>query len=259
MPTPQSQAEKLRSIVVVSLLFGTTLYTGYSEGYLSLIRLPLWLAIVCSSALAVYLATSISTRHLLASILAVLVVEYWKETVGVRCGMWTYHGIDGRYLFGVWLWVTASLSVLALSRLAVRYSSKLQRVEAPRALSRVTVLVVAALIPITLGKYWRLATPEFWIFYLVAIAIDLVAVRRIRAPWVLLVVIVAWSGGGLSEYLGGIHSAVWTFAYDVRFPPRYLIIGGWPLEILAQFAIAAFLSQVPLSKLLDSRGEASHA
>jgi hypothetical protein len=53
--------------------------------------------------------------------------------------------------------------------------------------------------------------------------------------------------GNPSEYAGAIASGCWSFPFDSTYPPLYAVLACWPLEILVQFSVSAFLAGESLS------------
>ena len=172
--------------------------------------------------------------------------------------MWTYHGSSDQYLFGVWLWVAASLSAYALSRELLRSCDGWNQIRLPPLANLLLIFVIAAIIPLTLGEYAPHVNAAFWVFYAALLLISVIALQATPFSVLAVSVTLSWLVGGPSEYLGSISSGAWTFAHNVRFPPTYLLVGCWPLEIVAQFSIAAFLSGERLAEMLTSTVRASH-
>jgi hypothetical protein len=231
------------NLLLVALLLGVTLFSAYVEGYWSLIALPFWLSLAAGFAVAAWLALTISTRRLLALILGIFMIEYLKETIGIRSGMWIYHGINGSYLIGVWAWVLAGLVTFTLAtRVAARLIRKLAPT-LPRALNLlnpVLVVLIFLIIPLTLGPYRPGAGAWFWGFYAAVFLVSLVTSLRLDFPVFLGLVLVTWLMGNLSEYVGSVPNHLWTFPHNPNYPPFFLVMGCWPLEILSQYALSAF-------------------
>lgn len=56
------------------------------------------------------------------------------------------------------------------------------------------------------------------------------------------IVLTAWIVSNPSEYAGSVSSQVWIFLYNSDYPPCFLLFGCWPLEILTQYGLSAFLA-----------------
>lgn len=235
----------MQNLLLTALFIFVTLFTAFHEGYIPLISIPFWISIIAGFSIIIWLAWNISTLRLLSLILSIFIIEYIKETIGVRSGMWTYHGINGFYNFGVWAWVLGGLIAYTLSiKVVIRQIRKL-KLSLPRWLNPVILLLVSFLIPLTMGDYWRGAGILYWSFYVLLLIAGIYASIRMDFPVFAGIVITAWIVGNPSEYLGS-QSGVWTFTYNPLYPPFFLLFGCWPLEILAQYSLSAFLAHEPL-------------
>ena len=162
--------------------------------------------------------------------------------------MWTYHGVNGLYNFGVWAWVLAGLIVYTLStRVVIRKLRKL-KISLPRWLNLVILILISLLIPLTMGDYWSGAGDLFLSFYALLLILGIYASIRMDFPVFAGIVITAWIVGNPSEYVGSVSSGAWTFTHNPDYPPFFLLFGCWPLEILAQYLLSAFLVKEPLDK-----------
>jgi hypothetical protein len=83
---------------------------------------------------------------------------------------------------------------------------------------------------------------SFWCFFGSVGVIAMVAAKHMPIHVFAAVVLSGWFVGNLSEYVGSASSGCWTFPHNPHYPPLYLVMGCWPLEILAQFSISAFLA-----------------
>lgn len=92
----------VRNFVLVALLAAVLLFTAFHEGYLGSIAVPFWILLAAAFAICTWLALSISSRRLLSLLLAVFILEYVKEAIGIRSKLWVYHGAGGQFNFGVW-------------------------------------------------------------------------------------------------------------------------------------------------------------
>jgi hypothetical protein len=280
-------------------------------------------------------ALNISTPRLLSLILVIFIVEYVKETIGVRSGLWKYYDHLGQenlqYNFGICAWVLAGMSVYWLAvRLVIPSLRKLKEfyqqwnplnpnliivvlilalipftvngyglsTEAPfpgaphwwiwwfwglyAALFVATVaaargvefsdlfgyrispnlaivLLVIVIIPLTLGRYGDPANPggSDWLkwslgFYIVLLLLTLETANRMDSPIFLGLLLTTWVVAIISEYTGAIQNGIWEFTNDKVFPPFFLVIGCWPLEIFTQYRLSAVLAKEPLDKYTGS-------
>ena len=118
---------RAQNLVLVALFIIVTLFTAFHEGYLPVISVLFWILIIAGFSISVWLALSISTSRLLSLMLGIFIIEYVKETIGIRSKIWTYHGIGGLYNFGVWAWVLGGLVAYTLAtRVVIRLIRKLK-------------------------------------------------------------------------------------------------------------------------------------
>ncbi len=257
-PTHLGGIGRGRNMALVLLLFAALLFAAFCEGYLPLISLPFGLSLVGGLALAMWLAMRTSTARMLALLLSIFFIEYAKETIGIRSGLWVYHGVRGQYLFGVLAWVVAGVSTHALSTgVAIPLLRRLD-LKAPRWLGSATLVGLFALVPLTLGPYWAGTGALFWSFYAFMLAATLRGTLRMPFPVFGAIAVSAWLVGNPGEFLGSVSSGAWTFPHNPDYPPFFLLASCWPLEILAQYSLSAFLAGEPLvDKVPSSKG--SHA
>jgi hypothetical protein len=246
--TSHTNNARRQNLALVVLLMSITLFTAFHEGYLSLISPLFWGLLIVAFLITVWLAWWISTKRLLSLVLGIFVIEYLKESIGIRAGMWTYHGAGGLFNFGVWAWVLAGLITYALStRVVIRQIRKL-RLSLPLWLNPIILILIWSLIPLTLKDYWSGAGGLFWSFYALLLIAGIYVSVKMEFPVFAGIVITAWIIGNPSEYVGSAASGVWTFTHDPNYPPLFLLFGCWPLEILAQYSLSAFLAKEPLDK-----------
>jgi uncharacterized protein (DUF362 family) len=72
-------------------------------------------------------------------------------------------------------------------------------------------------------------------------------------PVFLGLLLTTWVIAVISEYTGAIHNQIWTFSYNDKFPPLFLVIGFWPLEIFTQYRLSAVLAKEPLDQYTGSK------
>lgn len=247
MPSSNSNNAVPQNLLLVALLILITLFTAFHEGYLPLISVLFGASLIAAFLISAWLALSISTGRFLALIAVIIVMEYIKETIGIRSKVWTYHGINGMYNFGIWSWVWGGLIAYTLStRAAVSLLKKL-RLSLPRWINPIILCVIFLLIPLTLGKYGSGVGVLFWVFYILLLGVGVYAAGKIDFAILAALVITAWVVANPSEYLGSASSKVWTFTYNPDYPPFFLLFGCWPLEIVAQYSLSAFLVKEPLN------------
>lgn len=237
-----------RNLLLVSLLMVITLFTIFHEGYLRIISPIFWITLIIGFSISIWLALTVSSIRFVSLILTIFIIEYIKETIGIRSGVWTYHGIGRSYNFGVWAWVLAGVITYTLStRIVIRLIRKL-KISWPGWLKPVIIIVVASLIPLTLGDYRNGAGWLFWLLYAVLFIAGIYASIKMEFPVFAGIIIASWLVGNPSEYVGSAASGVWTFTHNPHYPPFFLLFGCWPLEILAQYLLSAFIAKEPLDK-----------
>jgi len=245
---PQVNTTRARNLFLIALFIFASIFTAIQEGYVSLMTAAFWVSLISGFLLCVWLAFSTSTTRLLALILGIFIIEYIKETIGMRSGMWSYHGLEGHYTFVVSTWVLAGLIVYVLAtRIVIRLIRKLN-LGVPRWVNLVVLVLIGALIPIGLGDYWAGAGAFFWLFYAVLFVVGIALAVRMKFPVFIGIVITAMIISNPSEYVGSIASRLWTFTHSPEYPPFFLLFGCWPLEILVQYALSGFMADEPLDK-----------
>jgi hypothetical protein len=235
------------NLILIVLLISITAFTAFHEGYFPLISIPFLILLLAGFSIAVWLSKYISTKRLIAFILGIFIIEYFKETIGIRSGIWTYHGIDGQYNFGVWSWVLGGLVTYTLStRIVMQQIRKLNRTF-PRWLNQIILTLLFLFILLSLGDYRDSMGVLFYSFYALLFAVTFYASLRIDFCVFAGIIVSAWIIGNPSEYIGSVASGVWTFTHNPVYPPFFLVFGCWPLEILAQYSLSALLANESLN------------
>jgi uncharacterized protein (DUF362 family) len=249
MPCQTSQARSAcgRNVFGVVLLFAALLVAAVFEQHWRRSLIPLGLWLVFGFGLCLHLALRASTVRLLALLLTIFFVEYAKESIGVHAQLWSYTGPGGSYVFGVLAWVVAGTATYAAATGQAIPLLRRCRLTAPRWLNLVVVLGLAGLLAVLLRDKRHLVGVPFWSFYALLVLVSLLAVRRMPFHVLAGIVVCAWLAGAISEYLGSSVGRAWIFRGDPAFPPAYLLAACWPLEILAQYALSAFLAGEPVS------------
>jgi len=246
--TNQIENTRMRNLALIALFLSITLFTIFHEGYLGMITPLFWIILLTGFSIAIWLALKISTIRLVSLLLVIFIIEYIKETIGIRSGFWHYNGTGGSYNFGVWAWVLAGLISYALAtRVIIRLLRKL-KIAWPGWLKVVIIILVTLIIPLTLGDYAAGAGWMFWLFYAVLFIFAIYSAVKMEFIVLASIIIASWLIGNPSEYVGSINSGVWTFTYDPHYPPFFLLFGCWPLEILAQYQLSAFFAKEALDK-----------
>jgi hypothetical protein len=240
--------ERLRNYIIIALVVATTAFTAYNEGFFPLISLPFLALTLTGVGFSIWLASGISSRRLLSLILSIFIIEYFNQTICVRSGFWAYNGNPGQLNFAIWAWVLAGLTAYTLStRIAIPVIRKLG-LKLPRLLSAMALTVMFAALLLSLGPYRDGAGTLFYTFYIVLFLGVLYASFWMDGFVFFGLVLMAMLVGNLSEYLGGIDSSVWTFGHDRDYPPFFLLFCCWPIEILAQYSLSAYLAGETLNE-----------
>jgi hypothetical protein len=246
-----------KNLLLIALFIIVTLFTAYQEGYLPMISVLFWLVLIMGFAVSIWMALEITTPRLLSLMLGIFIIEYIKETIGIRSGMWSYHGLNSAYNFGVWAWVMGGMGVFWLAvRVVIRWMRK-QTAAIPRRwnlINPLVVVLVLAIIPLTLGEYRSGAKGWFPLLYVILFLVALVTACRMELPVFLGLLLTTWIVGFCSEYAGSVPNHIWTFTHNPNYPPFFLIVGCWPLEIFTQYALSAFLANEPLDKYTFKEG-----
>lgn len=239
---------KIPNLFLVALFLIITFFTIFHEGYLGKITPLFWITLIAGFSICTWLALKISTIRFVSLLLVIFIIEYIKETIGIRAGFWRYNGISGSHNFGVWAWVLGGVVSYALAtRVIIRVTRKL-KISWPRWLKPATVLLVASIIPLKLGDYQSGADWMFWLFYTVLLIAAIYASLKMEFPVLVGIIIASWIIGNPSEYVGSTNSEVWTFTHNLNYPPLFLLFGCWPLEILAQYSLSAYIAKEALDK-----------
>jgi uncharacterized protein (DUF362 family) len=251
--------------LIVILLATAVFSSAYWERYFPAISPLLWFLMALGFALSIWIASYITSRRLMALILTIFVMEYVKETIGIQAGFWRYTGgAGGEYQFGVWMWVLVGLSAFAASVGIVMPFLRAFNLYVPRA---VQVLIPVAFFAAVMPALQKPMAPEvaaaYAGFYLVLLAVGILAALSAEFYVLMGVVATSLALGLPSEYAGSAPDhAIWMFCQDPAaggrvgcLPPVFLLTGCWPLEILAQFAISAWLAGEGLGKYSEDEPE----
>ncbi len=263
--------EKLRNLVIVGLVIAVTLVSAVHENYLVIekgwapaFHSMFWFVLLGGFCLLVWLAWSISTRRLVSFVAVIFIIEYINQSLATKLGLWTYSAQGGAYIFGVWAWVVSGLVTYAIaSRATVRLTMK-GKLSLPRFLNPVVVIMLFLVICFFgrdhLIEAGRQMLQSFLIFYGALMVVGILASLWMDTRALVGVIISALIVGFISESAGA-TAGIWQFlqppspdqvsalaqsSQAIRIspscPPVYLILGCWPLEILAQFALSALIS-----------------
>jgi hypothetical protein len=244
----------MRNLLLTAALAAIVLFTAANEGYLHTISVLFWLVLMAGVAMTACLGRVATTTRMLALILVVYLIETVKEANGIRDGLWIYHGRGGLFSFGVWSWVVGAVGVSTVAVrwfapwirgiLGARYGAASPQI--PAWVAPALVLLLFLLMAATLGPYRPGVGRLFWIFYLILAAVCLYAVRKMDFALFAALAVTSIFIGNVSEFVGGVQSGIWTFPHDRHWPPFFLVCCCWPLEIIAQYAIAAYFADEPL-------------
>jgi hypothetical protein len=246
--TDNTHKNNFTNLPIIALLAIIFLYTAYIEGYFGIVSLLFGGTLFAGFLITIWLALKVSTKRLLACILSIFVIEYIKESTGIRTGLWKYNGIDGNYLFGVWSWVLVGLVSYTLStRVVIRQIRKLN-LTFPVWLNCLLLTLLSLLIPLTIGSYSKGVDAFFIVFYSLLFVTGIYFSFKMDFAVFAGIIITACILSFPSEYSGSMGSGVWTYTYHPNYPPVFLIFGCWPLEILVQYILSAHLSSEALDK-----------
>lgn len=233
-------------LVVVAVIFMAA-FTARQEGYIPLISALFSVVLAGAACVSIWLAFNIATKRLVALVFVVIVMEYLNQTIANNTGLWTY--ARPSLMFSVWIWVLASMTSFALARLVV--TPILARIETPIPRSFNTILIVglAGVGLLLMGPSRPQASLEFWILYSLLFAVAVYASFKMEFSIFAALAIVAIAVGIPSEYFGSTGNGSWSFPFDPDFPPWYLVLACWPLEIVAQYFLSGLLvGEIPVGE-----------
>ena len=246
--TPDTNTVRSRNLLILALLIVVTLFSAYHEGYLPLISIPFWVSIIAGVVIAGWLALGISTKRFLSLVLVIFIVEYIKETIGMKSHIWSYHGTSGQYSFVVWVWVLAGLVAYTVSTKVLIGVIRKLRCTVPRWVNPAILIIISSVIPLGMGDYRGAAGVLFLLFYAVVFVLCINVSIKTEFPVLAGIVITAWIIANPSEYVGSVTCHAWTFTHNPDYPPFFLLFGCWPLEIFVQYSLSAFLAHEPMNK-----------
>ena len=228
--------------------------TAIHEGYVGIVDGKF--AAVLAGGLVVMLGLSLveSFGRILSLMVAITVIELVKEALGIRYGLWAYQGRDGGFLFGVVAWVLAGLSVYTLAKWVISPFVRRWVGTPTRAFHTPILLGLAGLSFALLAFSGPPVGPGLWVLYAVLLVLGAWRMRRCDLAMLLSVVVLGWGVGNLSEYLGS-RAGIWTFPGHPGYPPLYLVFGLWPIDLIAQIALARLL--VPREVVFQRVAEAA--
>jgi uncharacterized protein (DUF362 family) len=218
------------------LLFGTAIYEGHLGRFVS----GFGVLILAGLAAMAVLAVVERTGRILSLLGSVFAIELVKEYLGIRYGLWVYHGVRTSFLTGVLSWVLAGVSMFTLSKFAIAPFVRAILPTKSRALHLPILMGIVALALVLLNVQGAHLGTWMWVLYAILLALAALGVRRMDLATLVATVLCAWGVGNLSEYLGA-QAGIWTCPGHPGYPPLYLVFGLWPIEVLAQFALARLL------------------
>ncbi len=247
--------DRPKNLFLAGLFIAVTLFAAVHEGYAPMLRGPFLVLLLFGFACVVWMALFSSTKRMLALLLGVFLIEYVKESIGVASKCWTYNGPGHFYTFGILAWVAAAVTVYVVSsRVLIKTVSLLEPSfpqwlrPAPRWINPLCVAFFFWFIWLSLGEYWDGVGYYFVAFYVILFAVAAYTSIRMNFAVFAGTVMATLIAANLCEYLGAIAAGIWTFSHSPSYPPLFLVIGCWPLEILTQFALAAFLAAESLGQ-----------
>jgi len=236
----------VRNLILILIMFAALAVAAVAEGYANQLSFLFVGLLVGGFGLSLWLGMRTATARLSALLALAFFMEYIIQTINAASGLCQYHGVGGQYLFGVMAWLVGACSAQALSTGVTIPLLQRLHLRAPGWLNSVLVLVLVALIPLTAGRYGPLMGLSFWCFFGLVGLIAMIAARQMPIHVFAGVVLSGWLVGNPSEYFGAISSGCWSFPYSPSYPPLYAVIACWPLEILVQYSLSAFLAGEPV-------------
>jgi uncharacterized protein (DUF362 family) len=175
-----------------------------------------------------------------------------------------YKGNPGGFLLGVWTWVWGGVTIYCIaSKISVRFTSR-NRFTLPRFLNPILIVALFSALalfcpelPFCNGdmlEWWpelydeQAWTTLFWAFYVGLLVICVIASLFADIRTLFGIVITVFIIGYIGE-IAGASANIWQYLVEngdkcqyTPVPQLYLLIGCLPLEVIAQFAIAALLA-----------------
>lgn len=273
--------EKLTNVFVVLLVLAVTVAAGFQEDHIRILEngslwfkpgvdgAIFWVLLAAGFLLVFWLALTITTLRLVSFVVAVVIIEYFNQTIGTRLDLWHYSSPQQTYLFGICVWVTASLfAYLGASKAVCRLSMR-SWLKWPRWFNPVVIIALLAIIwylgpakvkELDFQDAWYSDSHLFWLFFVALAVVGALASLWADSRLIIGIVISAVIVGFISESSGA-AATIWKFpgSEQTFCPPVYLILGCWPLEILAQFALSALFAGEALVVLPPSDGEGNES
>ncbi|MBI5380141.1 MAG: DUF362 domain-containing protein [Nitrospirae bacterium] len=230
---------------LVSVLAVGTLGVSYLEGYLSLFTWPFCVFIAGLFALAFWTAFKVlSFKRLVTLLLLGFLIGYVTQLIGTRSGLWRY-AHEGFASAGLG-WAFAAVAMAGVTDLLARLFRDVPRERwafLRPFLPVMLFLTMAIALAVDYRRELSLLPPEFWVYYILLLFGGIVFAVQLGCFTLFSLITAAWGVGMAAEAMGS-WSGLWSF--DTPYPPLFLILGCWPLEFLAQYALSALIVREPL-------------
>jgi uncharacterized protein (DUF362 family) len=233
---PRIRRNLLLLIALALLLFGTAVFECNLGRFVS----GFGVVILAGLAAVAVLAVVERTGRILSLLGSVFAIELVKEYLGIRYGLWVYHGARTGFLTGVLSWVLAGASMYTLSKFAVAPFVRAILPTKSRAPHLPILMGIVVLAVILLNVQSAHLGVWMWVLYALLLVLAVLRMGRMDLATLVATLLCAWGVGNLSEYLGS-RAGIWTFPGHPVYPPLYLVFGLWPIEALGQFALSRLL------------------
>lgn len=234
-----------RNIILILFFYMTYLFTGYQEAQIQNLSSVFIGVMVIGFILNLLLCRLVSTPELLSYLVVGLFYTYIQESLGVNAGIWHYNSLHGEIHFGVYAWVTAALSVACIAKWGTMQFAKQLTYDSPW-LNR--IIVIAFMLMMANVLWLTDYLPLLIVMFIVGIYALLIA-STFTTRYFLLIVSSGIMISLLGEHSGSLHANLFTFNTPGGWPPLYLMLGFWPVELLSIIGLSRWIANVTKERL----------
>ncbi|MDP2844750.1 MAG: hypothetical protein Q8N79_01570, partial [Candidatus Methanoperedens sp.] len=233
--SPASIRRKSINSVIFVLLTVLSIYSFVSGGYFAHSSFEFALGLILTIIVGAVVAMRMKTRHLLALILASILVSYVVEHFAPLAGMWRY--LDGGSPPAFALFSTPILIIVITG-----FSFVMQRIFAYMGLNGrkarivpLAIILIALVVFMLFEGYFAIATTEVKVMYAAFAILALFYNNKQNLEWNFALAVSAIALGGSMELLGS-ASGLWSFAFGEGLP--VFINFSWALNTWTALGLA---------------------
>jgi len=233
--SPVSIRRKRTNLMIFVLLTVLSIYAFVSGGYIAHSSFEFALGLILAIIIGAVVAMRMKTTHLLAVIMASMLVSYIVEHFAPLAGMWRY--LDGGSPPAFALFSTPIFIIVITG-----FSFVIQRIFAYMALKGrkarnvpLVIILIAFVVFMLFEGYFAIATTEIMAMYAAFTILALFYNNRQTLEWNFALAVSAIALGGSMELLGA-ASGLWSFAFGEGLP--VFINFAWALNTWAALGIA---------------------